>query len=52
VVADKVETLEVPTDEELDMLRSQLDVAGQMSGIERSGWIIWDGEKYARQTES
>jgi hypothetical protein len=52
VVADKVETLEVPTDEELDMLRSQLDVAGQMSGIERSGWIIWDGEKYARQAES
>jgi hypothetical protein len=47
-----VETLEVPTDEELDMLRSQLDVAGQMSGIERSGWIIWDGEKYVRQAES
>jgi glutaconate CoA-transferase subunit B len=52
VVADKVETIEVPTDEELDMLRSQLDVAGQMSGIERSGWIVWDGEKYVRQAES
>jgi hypothetical protein len=33
------------------MLRSRLDVAGQMSGGERSGWIVWDGEKYARQAE-
>jgi glutaconate CoA-transferase subunit B len=49
VVADEVGTMEVPTDEELDILRSQLDVAGQATGIGRSNWIMWDGEKYVRQ---
>ena len=48
LVADQVETLDTPSDEELDMLRSQLDVAGQFSGA-RGIWIIWDGERYVRQ---
>jgi glutaconate CoA-transferase subunit B len=51
-VADRIETMEVPTEEEVDMLRSQLDVAGQMSGVERSGWITFEDGKYVRQTES
>ena len=48
LVADHIETLDTPTDEELDILRSQLDVAGQFSGA-RGIWIIWDGERYVRQ---
>lgn len=51
VVAEKVETLEPPSEEELDILRAHLDVRGQTTGIERSAWIIWDGEKYTRQAE-
>ena len=49
-VADAVGTMGVPTDDELDMLRSQLDVVSQFSGA-RGGWIIWDGEKYVRQEQ-
>ena len=48
LVADKIEPMDVPTDEELDMLRSQLDTAGQMSGGERSGWITFEDGKYVR----
>lgn len=48
-VAENIETLAVPTDEELDVLRSRLDVQGQSTGIGRSGWIVLDGEKYVRQ---
>lgn len=47
-VADKIETMEAPTEEEVDMLRTQLDVAGQMSGGERSGWITFEDGKYVR----
>lgn len=50
-VADRVETLGVPTDEELDALRSQLDVRGQTTGIARSGWVVLEGDKYVRQAE-
>jgi glutaconate CoA-transferase subunit B len=51
VLADKVESLDPPSDEELDILRAHLDVRGQATGIERSHWIIYDGEKYVRQAE-
>lgn len=51
LVADSIGTMSVPTDEELDILRSQLDVAGQFTGA-RGNWIIWDGEKYARQEQA
>lgn len=51
LVAEHIETMEVPTEEELDILRSQLDVAGQFSGA-RGAWIVWDGEKYVRQETS
>ncbi|OGO52099.1 MAG: hypothetical protein A2148_09690, partial [Chloroflexi bacterium RBG_16_68_14] len=44
-VADHVETMDVPTEEELDLLRSRLDVTGQFSGA-RGIWIVFDGEKY------
>ncbi len=50
-VADQVETLAVPTEEELDVLRSQLDVQGQTTGV-RSGWVVLEGEKYVRQSEA
>src|SRR3990172_2276052 len=50
VVAEKIATMDVQTDEELDILRSQLGVAGQFSGA-GGGWIVWDGEKYARQEQ-
>jgi glutaconate CoA-transferase subunit B len=51
LVADSIGTMGVPTDEELDILRSQLDVAGQFTSA-RGSWIIWDGEKYARQEQA
>ena len=50
-VADQIETLAVPTEEELEVLRSQLDVQGQTTGIGRSGWIVLDGGRYVRQKE-
>ena len=31
------------------MLRSQLDVQGQATGV-RSGWVALEGDKYVRQT--
>jgi glutaconate CoA-transferase subunit B len=49
-LADQIETLDVPTEQELEVLRSQLDVQGQTTGV-RSGWIVFDGEKYVRQPE-
>ena len=50
-VADEIETLDTPTDEELEVLRSQLDVQGQTTGVGRSGWIVREGDAYVRQTE-
>lgn len=47
LVADQVETLDTPTEEELDILRSQLDVQGQFMGA-RGDWVVFDGEKYVR----
>jgi glutaconate CoA-transferase subunit B len=49
-VADKVDVLDTPTEEELEILRTQLDVQGQFMS-QRSGWITFDGEKYVRQAE-
>ena len=49
-MADKVDVLDTPTEEELDILRTQLDVQGQFMS-QRSGWITFDGEKYVRQAE-
>ena len=48
LVAEEVKVLEPPTDEELQILRSQLDVRGQTTDAAGS-WLIWDGEKYVRQ---
>ena len=48
-VAEQVETLAGPTEEELEVLRSQLDVQGQATGV-RSGWVTLEGDKYVRQT--
>lgn len=47
LIADHVETLDTPTEEELDILRSQLDVQGQFMGA-RGDWVVFDGEKYVR----
>ncbi len=47
LVAPKVETLDTPTDEELEILRTQLDPQGQNTA-QRSDWIIFDGERYVR----
>ncbi len=51
-VAERVDMLDVPTEEELEVLRGQLDVQGQTTGIARSGWVVFDGEKYVRQVPS
>ena len=43
-IAPKLETLEVPTEEELLILRTQIDVAGQTT--DRGRWIERKGDKY------
>jgi len=47
VVADEIATLDTPTEEELHILRTELDPRGQNTG-ERSQWIVYDGETYTR----
>jgi hypothetical protein len=47
VVADEVGVLVGPTEEELQILRSELDPRGQNTA-ERSGWVVFDGESYSR----
>jgi len=47
VVAESVGVLDGPTEEELEILRTELDPRGQNTG-ERSTWIVWDGASYAR----
>ena len=47
LVAPEVEILEPPTEEELLLLRTELDVRGQTTDA-AGGWIIWDGDKYVR----
>lgn len=48
LVADEVQVLEPPTTEELEILRTELDVRGQTTDAAGS-WITWDGERYVRQ---
>jgi glutaconate CoA-transferase subunit B len=47
VVSSNVSTLEGPTDEELNVLRTELDPRGQNTA-ERSAWVVFDGERYER----
>jgi hypothetical protein len=47
LVADNLATLAGPTDEELHILRTELDPRGQNTA-QRSGWIVFDGESYTR----
>jgi hypothetical protein len=47
LVAAEVRVLEPPTEEELQIIRTQLDVRGQTTDA-AGGWIVWDGEKYVR----
>jgi glutaconate CoA-transferase subunit B len=47
VVADSVGTLEGPTEEELHILRTELDPRGQNTA-ERSAWIVREGDDYTR----
>jgi glutaconate CoA-transferase subunit B len=47
VVAPNLGTLAGPTEEELHILRTELDPRGQNTA-ERSGWIVRDGEAYTR----
>lgn len=48
LIAETVEVLEPPTEAELQILRTELDVRGQTTDA-AGAWIIWDGEKYVRQ---
>lgn len=49
LVADEVEVLDPPTEEELQIIRTELDTRGQT--MDAAGdWIIWDGERYTRQS--
>jgi glutaconate CoA-transferase subunit B len=43
VVADDIVTLDSPTDEELHILRTELDPRGQNTG-ERGTWVIYDAD--------
>jgi glutaconate CoA-transferase subunit B len=47
VVADSVAQLEGPTEEELHILRTELDPRGQNTA-ERSAWIVREGDSYIR----
>jgi glutaconate CoA-transferase subunit B len=47
VVADDVALLDGPTEEELHILRTELDPRGQNTA-ERSAWVIRDGDSYTR----
>ena len=47
LVAPEVVVLEPPSEEELQLLRTELDVRGQTTDAAGS-WITWDGEKYVR----
>ena len=47
LVADPVREFEPPTEEELQIIRTQLDIRGQASDAS-AAWITWDGDKYVR----
>ena len=47
VVAKEIGVLEGPTEEELHILRTELDPRGQNTA-ERSAWVVFDGETYTR----
>jgi hypothetical protein len=47
VIADEVALLDGPTEEELHILRTELDPRGQNTA-ERSAWVLYDGESYTR----
>ena len=47
VVADNLASLDGPTEEELHILRTELDPRGQNTA-ERSAWIIREGDTYTR----
>jgi glutaconate CoA-transferase subunit B len=47
VVATNLESLAGPTEEELHILRTELDPRGQNTA-ERSAWIVRDGDSYTR----
>jgi len=49
VIADQVATLDPPSDEELTIYRTELDVRGQTS--DRGSWITWNGEKYEQMED-
>jgi glutaconate CoA-transferase, subunit B len=49
LVAPEVEVIDPPTEEELQIIRTELDTRGQT--MDAAGdWIVWDGDKYARQS--
>ena len=47
VVAPQLAALDGPTEEELHILRTELDPRGQNTA-ERSAWIVRDGDSYTR----
>jgi hypothetical protein len=47
VIAEHVAQLEGPTEEELNILRTELDPRGQNTA-ERSAWIVREGDGYIR----
>lgn len=48
LLAPEIKVLEPPSEEELQVLRTELDVRGQTTDAAGS-WILWDGEKYVHQ---
>jgi glutaconate CoA-transferase subunit B len=47
LVAPVVEVLDPPSEEEVQILRTELDVRGQTTDAAGS-WIVWDGKQYTR----
>lgn len=47
LVAPNVELIEPPSEEEVQVLRTELDVRGQTTDA-AGGWITWDGKAYVR----
>jgi glutaconate CoA-transferase subunit B len=47
VLAEKIETLDPPTEEEVEIFRGEMDVSGQFSGA-AGDWIMREGDRWTR----
>ncbi len=45
LVADTLETLDVPTEQEVDIFRAEMDTGGQYSDA-RGGWVVREEDRW------